>query len=516
MKNHIIILFLVLVLFSSCEDNLQQTPISDLSVPGFYSTETEFIQGANAVYESLRDYPIWQYYLFDVRSDNFYANSQTGVRSHDPVNTFATNLSSNEYMSGSWNNSYEGIMRANTVLDNLETSSDIITDNALRLRLEAEAKFLRAFFYFDLVQTFGKVPIITKVTNAEVALNIPRSPVSDVYDLIISDLQFAISNLDDFYPKGDANCGRATKNAARGILARVYLARSGDDFGIEGPGMNTDEYQLALDQLNVIIDNASGKYGMATDYASIFKLANENSEEIVWDIQYISGGLGVGASYPGEMGGSGWWSAQGITFAIGLENKDLSQYVINSFDSVNDSRFAASVELKYLDITNSTDDSLVYIENDPTCIKFLSKDPAEWGVDRFDFPINFPILRYTDILLMKAECILQGASGTQEEVNTIINDVRARVGLTPLPGDATLDDLLDERQKEFLCEGLRWHDLVRTGKVLEVINDWIPDEDIQNKMRDNYPVQAYNIIYPVPFAQIEVKEGLYEQNPGYY
>lgn len=516
MKNNIIILFLFLAFFTSCEDELQQTPISDLSVAGFYSTETQFVQGVNAVYESLRDYPIWQYYLSDVRSDNFYANSETGVRSHDPVNTFSTDLSSNEYMSGSWNNSYEGIMRANTVLDNLKASSDVITDDALKLRLEAEAKFLRAFFYFDLVRTFGKVPIIDKVTNATDALNIPRSPVSDVYNLIISDLQFAIENLDDFYAKGSENCGRATKNAAHGILARVYLTRSGDSFNIEGPGMNTNEYQLALDQLNAIISDAPGKYGMVSDYASIFSVANENNEEIVWDIQYISGGLDVGASYPGEMGGSAWWHAQGITFAIGLENKDLSQYIINAFDSVNDTRYKASIELKYLDITNSTDDSLVYIETDPTCIKFLSKDPSEWGVDRYDFPINFPILRYTDVLMMKAECILQGASGTQDEVNTIINDVRDRAGLDPLTGDATLDDLLDERQKEFLCEGLRWHDLVRTGKVLDVINAWIPVEDITEKMRGNYPIQAYNIIYPIPFAQIEVKEGLYEQNPGYY
>jgi hypothetical protein len=117
--------------------------------------------------------------------------------------------------------------------------------------------------------------------------------------------------------------------------------------------------------------------------------------------------------------------------------------------------------------------------------------------------------------MMKAECILQGATGTQADVNTIMSDIRTRAGLAALTGDATLDDLLDERQKEFLGEGLRWHDLVRTGKVLDVMNAWIPVEDVKEQMRQNYPLNANHIIYPVPLKQMEVKEGLYEQNLGY-
>lgn len=506
MKNYIIILFLFIAALFSCEDELQQIPPSDISVDGFFSNESEFIQAVNGTYESLRTYPERSFHLSDVRSDNIYGVSSMGVRSHDPVNSFAFTLSTNEYMSEAWENNFECIMRANTVLENLEASPELFSSKELALRLEAEVRFLRAFCYFDLVRIFGKVPLIKKVVIAEEALTIPRSPVSDIYSFVIEDLNFAITNLDDFYAKGSENCGRATKNAARGILARVYLTRSGETYNIDGPGLGLNEYQLALDQLNAII--SSGHYALVSDYESIFSVENENNDEIVWDIQFVKGGLGVGASYPGEMAGAGFWRYYGTPFAIGLETKDVSEYLIGEFDTLNDVRFDASVTLEYFD----EDTNSIY---DPTCSKFCSGNPDNWGVDRFDFPINFPVLRYTDVLMMKAECILQGATGTQADVNTIISDIRTRAGLAALTGDATLDDLLDERQKEFLGEGLRWHDLVRTGKVLDVINAWIPVEDVKEQMRQNYPINANHIIYPVPLKQMEVKEGLYEQNLGY-
>lgn len=516
MRKYIISLLFIASLFS-CEDDLQLTPISAISVPSFFSNETEFIQGINATYESLREYPVWHFNLFDVRSDNIYGITPDGLREHEFINNFVTNLSGNDYIVQAYNTDFEGIMRANTVLDNLISTSVSFSTDVLKNRLEAEAKFLRAFYYFDLVQIFGNVPVIKSVTNGEDALNIPRSPVSDVYALIISDLEYAIDNLEDFYAKGDENRGRATKDAAKGLLAKVYLTRSGNDYGIEGPGLNTNEYQDALDLLNDIISNASGKYELVDDYASIFAVSNEDNPEIIWDIQFASGGLGVGATYPGEMVGAGWGTHWGIPFSIGIENRDVSEYLLAAFDTLNDERYSTSVDTSRYIIGDSDgngiqDTAAVY---DPACVKFISSDPSEWGVDRKDFPNNYPILRYADILLMKAECILKGANGTQADVNTIISDIRTRAGLTALTGDATLDDLLDERQKEFLGEGQRWGDLVRTGKVLEVINSWIPVEDVSEKMRQNYPIEEFQIIFPLPFKQIEVKDGLYEQNPGY-
>ena len=499
----ILIIFSVLILgLVACEDQLDQKPISEMSVNGFFRNTADYEQAVNSIYQSLRNYPAREFHLSDVRSDNIYGVGDMGVRDHEPVNNFATTLATNAYMIEAWNSNFEGIMRANTLIDNLNAQA--VPDEDLRNRFEAEAKFLRAFYYFDLVRLFGEVPIIDRIVTPAEALNIGRSPVSEIYDLIITDLQFAINNLDAYYAKGSPNVGRATESAARGILARVYLTRSGPDFGINGPGMGTNEYSLALEQLNAII--ATGNYSLLPDYASIFANDNENNDEVVWDIQFEKGGQGVGADYPGELAGRGWWNSVGIPWAIGLETKDVSEDWIANIDTLNDTRYLPSVQLEYID--NATGLS-VY---DPTCVKYSTSDPAYWGVDRFDFPINYIVLRYADVLLMKAECILQGASGTQGDVNQIVNDIRDRAGIAPLVGNATLDDLLAERRREFLGEGLRWGDLVRTGKVIDVINAWIPVEDVKGQMD---LMNADFIIYPIPQEQMDVKQGLYDQNDGY-
>ena len=201
-----------------------------------------------------------------------------------------------------------------------------------------------------------------------------------------------------------------------------------------------------------------------------------------------------------------YWQTVVIPTAIGLENKDVSMDWIANMDTLNDQRFHPSVQLDVVDVATGNS------SYDPTCIKYCSPDPVFWGVDRFDFPINFIVLRYADVMLMKAECILQGASGSPADVNKLVNDVRARAGLDPFPGDVTLDGLLAERRREFLGEGLRWHDLVRTGMALDVINAWIPGEDVRGQMN---MMNKDFIIYPIPQNQIDVKKGLYDQNPGY-
>ncbi|MCY1723073.1 RagB/SusD family nutrient uptake outer membrane protein [Prolixibacteraceae bacterium Z1-6] len=498
-KNIIILLAFFIVGLTACEDELNQVPISAISSDGFFTSEKGFEQAINGVYKSLSSYPERQFHLSDVRSDNIYGVGSMGVRAHEPVNNFALTLATNEYMKEAWNTNFTGIMRANTVLDNI--SEDLVPDATKRNQFEGEAKFLRALFYFDLLKYFGPVPVIDHLVTPTEALEIGRNPVSEVYDLIISDLQDAASLLPTSYT-GD-NIGRATSYTAKGILARVYLTRSGPVLHTDGPCLETNDYTQALSLLNEVI---GGPFDMLDDYAATFDLLNENNSDIVFDIQYQKGGLGVGCAYPGELAGSAYWRSVGYPYAIGLETKDVSFDLINSYDTINDARFAFNVQMGYVDESNGQ-----YVE-DPVTIKFSRPDPATWGADRFDFGINFPILRFTDVLLMKAECILQGAPGSQADVDKIINDVRARVGIEPL-SNATLDDLLEERRKEFLGEGLRWHDLVRTGKVLDVMNAWIPVEDVADQMRKS--INADHIIYPIPQEQMDVKEGLYSQNKGY-
>ena len=494
-----IIVVLLAVGFWSCEDELDQMPISDKSTGGFFKTVSDFEQAVNGVYASLSSYPERQFHLSDVRSDNVYGVGQSGVRPHEPVNNFSLSLATNDYIEEAWETNYIGIKDANVVLDRIST--DIVTDEATYKHMIGQVKFLRALYYFDLIRYFGAVPLIDVPVTIDESLEIPRSPVTDIYTLIISDLEAAIDQLPESWT--GSNVGRATSYAAKALLAKVYLTRSGVKLNANGPCLGSDEYGKALTLLNEVI---AGPFITLDNYADIFDLENENNDEIVFDVQFKSGGLDLGASYPGLLTGSGYWAEAGVPFAIGLETKDISFDLINSYGDNTDLRFDFNVSMGYIDASSGR-----FVE-DPDCVKFSKKDPKTWGEDRFDFPINFPVIRLTDVLLMKAEAILSGATGSQQEVDDIVNTIRTRAGLDSL-SNVTMDQMLEERRKEFLGEGTRWHVLVRTGKVLEVMNAWIPVEDIRDQMLKD--ITSDHLIYPIPQSELDVKSGLYQQNIGY-
>jgi len=139
-------------------------------------------------------------------------------------------------------------------------------------------------------------------------------------------------------------------------------------------------------------------------------------------------------------------------------------------------------------------------------------DTTKIPTSRFDWGINFIAIRYTDILMLKAECILHGAPGTQADVDAIVNQVRARAGQPAITG-VTLPQLFDERRREFANEGSRWFDLQRSGDLVTIMNSWRTVEDAAlHKMN---PITANSIIYPVPQSQLDAAPGLYTQNPGY-
>ena len=122
------------------------------------------------------------------------------------------------------------------------------------------------------------------------------------------------------------------------------------------------------------------------------------------------------------------------------------------------------------------------------------------------------MLRYTDILMMKAECILKGASGSQADVDAIVNQVRTRAGITTPLSNVTLSRLMEERRKEFAAEGTRWHDLVRSGLIETIIPAWIAKEDVQKTMQ---PFNKNYIIYPIPQSEVNIRPSSFPQNTGY-
>lgn len=498
-------------LMASCAKDLNQAPLSSGTTTTFYLQPSDFIQGANAVYNDLRGYPDRLLNLSEIRSDNIYGVTVSG-RDWDPINNFAQGIAPNVYVEEAWQVNFNGIFRANTLLDQLDKNAANAGSAALVTRLQAEARFLRAFFYFDLVKYFGKVPIIGHPVLANQAITIPRSAVADVYAFIISDLQFAIANLPANYsgtfPSYTAtDVGRATKYAAEATLARVYMARSGPTYDIEGPGLGLNEWNLALPLLQDVITN--GGFVFNTNYANIFSYTNQNptvNKEAVFDVMYITGQNPVlGATYVWALAPQNYFNSLGNNSSLlngSLEIIPVATDLMNAYEA-GDVRKAFSVYTAGYTYLGST-------ESRPFFKKWLdiTKTPT---TSRFDWAENFIAIRYTDVLMMKAECILHGAPGSQSDVDGIVNQVRTRAGLGAL-SNVTLAQLFNERRKEFADEGQRWFDLQRSGNLVTIMNAWKATEDVQSKVSTIVPNY---VIYPVPQSQMDAAPGLYKQNLGY-
>jgi starch-binding outer membrane protein, SusD/RagB family len=491
MKKHIlksILAISLIVALGACEDVLDQAPISSLGSNGYFRNANDFNYAVAGAYSTLRTHPQRQFDLFEVRSDNIYASGI--VRDYTNINNFVTTLATTPYIAAQWNDNYSGVTRVNTVLDKI--TPELIGDDALYNQYVGEMKFLRALFYFDLVRTYGAVPKVDKLVSHTEALELGRSAPTEIYDELIIPATYS-----------GADVGRATSWAAKALLARVYLTRSGPDYGIEGPGLNSNEYGEALALLTDIVNN--GPYAWVDNYASIFSYDNENNPDIVFDVQLASGG--AGSEYPALMYPQYYGQDLGIPYAGGVppdSPKEVSLDLINSYEA-DDVRLDVVMTEGWTNPTNG-----LFVAN-PFVSKFVDLDVAMSLLERFDFPINFPIIRYTDVLMMRAEALIK-TGGSQTEVDAIVNDVRTRAGVSTL-SNVTYEQLMEERRREFAGEALRWHDLVRSGLVKTEMDAWLPTEDSNNTMPETLDVN--HIIYPVPFNQIDVKVGLYQQNTGY-
>jgi hypothetical protein len=311
-------------------------------------------------------------------------------RDPDPINNFAVGIAPNVYVEEAWNADFNGIFKANTVLDQLTKNATYVGNTALATRLAAEARFLRAFYYFDLVKYYGKLPIIDHPVVASEAITLGRKPVAEVYNLIISDLQYAITNLPANYsgtfPSYSAtDVGRATKYAAEATLAKVYMTRSGPTYGIEGPGMGLNEWSLALPLLQDII--SSGLFVFNPNFAGatgIFSYTNQNptvNKEAVFDVMYITGQSPVlGATFPWQLVPQNYFNAYGNTPANGaLGTPSASTDLVNSFSATDTSK-SPTIHTSAYTYTGTT-------ETKPFIRKYL--DTTKIPTSRFDWGINF-------------------------------------------------------------------------------------------------------------------------------
>jgi hypothetical protein len=502
-------LLVAVCLFCACNKYLDQQPVSSTATTNFYTNTNDFLQAVNGAYSRLRAYPTQALWMREMRSDNVSPTSD-GNRDWQGINDFSPNLTTTDFIVGAWDNDFNGIYNANNVLDALAAKGDNIADTSLRRRFTAECRFLRAFYYFDLLRFYGKLPIIDKVMSTTQVATVPRSDVKNVYDFIAQDLQYAAANLPDIYTGADI--GRATSYAAKGILGLVYLTKSGPTYNISGgPGINSNEYDKALALFNDII--GSNKYTFSTDYPSIFSYTNKNNKEVIFDIQFMT--TNNGAEFPSQLVPGVYWSGLGLSGydnGYGSATYNVTRNLLQSFrgsagPGITDKRDTFSIQHGFA-LSTATPNVL------DTTRPFIKKyiNVAKRGTNRADWPINFIVLRYTDVMMMKAECILHGAAGTQADVDAIVNKVRQRAGI-PVLSNVNLATLIEERRREFVGEGLRWDDLIREGMAVTTMNNWIASDSMTNTIK---PVIPQYIIYPVPQAELLAKPGLYTQNDGYY
>tara|TARA_B100000925_G_scaffold242419_1_gene191863 strand:+ start:2406 stop:3824 length:1419 start_codon:yes stop_codon:yes gene_type:complete len=467
----IIISVLVIFVFTSCEDYLEPVPTSVISGASFYADEAQLMQGVYNMYDGLQGANDTssrsnhatqiEFYVTEMRSDNTRSKSGEGEAAQfDNLAVEATNgLIADHYRSF-----YNVIFRANTVLQNLGVASE-----SNKAKIEGEAKFIRAYVYFNLVRLYGAIPLIDNVIGVNDDASYIRRPVEDIYDLIVSDLNSAVAGLDNSNGRN-----RATKAAAQGLLAKVHLTLG-----------NYLEAQQLLESV------MSDGFALEANFRDVF--FNENNSEVIFSIGYSSG--------------------------LALDSQNFSAEFLNGVGRTVGVNYVTDDAKAFME-TNGGNRTAVSMRTDPIqptqtqVIKFLP-DGFDGGSDgkTFDFDARLAgndwiVLRYADILLMHAEAILAGGTDTNDPAALAsFQKVRDRAGLTEIVTSISKDDLLAERRVELAFENQRLYDIIRFGKGIDILGAYAVAIGANFTSND--------LLLPFPQIEIGLSKGLLEQNPGY-
>jgi hypothetical protein len=449
-KSFKLISIVLVIMLSSCSEFIDLQSESNIAEENFYRNYTEIQSGLTGCYKGLQKPLTTEWSLTELRSDNSLmdtGNSNSVVNQDfsylDQLYPSTSHLGNYTY----WLNTYNNIRNANVVLNavgaNYNPSTGAIEytpiDTAIATAAQcksiaAEASFIRAYHYFNLVRLYGGVFLIHEAITPAESKTINRSSVNDIYKLIEADLKNAETNGSKAtFAATPANLvGHANSWAAKALLAKVYLTLN----------RKTEAYVL----LNSI--KTSSGYGLESTYANVFSLNNEMNKEILFTIRFKSGGVGLGNPLANLFAPSNSGNA--------IVNGDGKGYCTPSSElAVTAASFDPSAARRLVNIQPYA--KLYYVS------KFTSKAALEDDAEN-----DFPILRYADVLLMLAE-----AQGNNPTSIGFINEVRARTGLVPLATTLTTaafeKALSNERRWEFAFENQRFFDLVRFTNTTETI-----------------------------------------------
>lgn len=500
MKNNIYILFtaFVIMLVSCKKDFLYESDPTRLSTDNFYKNTTEINQALNGSYSQLQDIVNSQWLFNELITDNTTVDFNPADRGQaDRIEAF-------EYWtvnSGSLDNTamydrhYNAIYNINVALEKMQNAVDV-PDSAKQL-FEGQFKFLRAYYYFQLTQYYGDVVLILETfSDPAEAYKYERVPAADVYKQIEADLTESISDLPMHYTASEV--GRATKGAAAALLGKVYLTEK--------------KYAEAETILKTV---TSMGYSLNANYADNFDPLKKNGPESVFEVQYSSvGTVGEWSGFiytfaPRQSGGAVTGFSQSNPGGWNIPTKDM----IATYEA-GDLRKDASVGLDYT--RTSPNEVIPYIK------KYAHQHSVYGRTDD-----NWPVLRYSDVLLMLAEAINE-QNGPTTEAYTYINEVRKRANLNDLSGlnqAQFRDTLVHERRVELAFENWRWFDLKRTKTPAELtafMNAYGAKEKANPTVsRQGIPFSTFDYqfseteaLYPIPSDEILVNKSL-QQNDGY-
>ena len=487
---------------ASC--NLDQYPYSEVAADEYVKDATSVNNLVIGMYNGLYDVLYNEWAMTELRTDNarMRVNNSTSQDSKliEQLDQLVV-LTANSWVQDYWDALYVVVNRANTVLANLE----VVKDDALRAQFEGEARFLRAWMYFDLVRLWGPVFIVTKKTGADEARYMQRSPVEDVWALIEEDLEAIVDgNLLPAKMKA-SDLGRADMNAAKAMLAKVYATeyKAGDA-----------KYSKAADLLGEVLAACGDpKSGAAmVPYASVFDKANEGNAEIIFAVRYRSGNVGIGSPFttlyaPINNGGN-------VAIGSPKHYNYPSNSIISAFNAnPGDLRKDVCLRESYF---NKTTGLIVDNANARYCSKFIDPDMSS----EYDAENDFPIIRLADVMLLKAE-LSNEISGPSADALTLLNAVRERAGipvytLADLPSKyAFRQAVRAERRLELAFENQRFFDLMRWGTVVSTINDYLASEPFYAAY--DYvvnPIAEWQTFLPIPVSVMNINKTV-AQNPGY-
>lgn len=499
---------------ASCEDWLEVKSPTSRATQDFFKTPIQAEQALLGIYNGLLPIPEYILLMSDGRSDDVWTEpADDKQRDYVDISVFNPSIYTAGTINSAWNAFYEIVSRSNLFLEKIEDLEFGMEDDDevdVKATFMAEARFLRAYAYFELVRYFGRVPVSVKSLSAAEAMSTPQSEPEDVYgQVIIPDLQYAIGNMkDEAYNSsgGKAELGRATLPAAKALLGRVYLTMAGF------PLYDASGLPLAEELLGDVIAYAekNKKYWAADgdEWKKIWISDNDNKYHI-FEIQYVAeknygnpvvfmSVPNVGTDYIGIQMSGNRITCSDVLSALYKENKA-------------DVRYEATVDPKKNYFTK-------FFEHKIKRKELGYSDIDGQIVDRTYFPINYPLIRLEDVMLMYAEIV-----GPTTEGVRLVNKIRTRAGLAELKSAQKADEasfrqcVEDERRRELAFEGIRWHDLVRHNTYMEKIRAKFSDKAAGTSAYDNYinNVQPGTYLYPIPDTQMKAKEGLYVQNEAY-